>query len=131
MIQFPSLTMGALGLLTTGILGGGSAARAQSTPEPPKIESTLQTVRVDQPLANPAPVYTKSGYFEAPNWTRDGATLLFDVDGRIMKVPASGGSPEALDIGAATRCNGSHGLSPDGKLLAITCNMPERPGARV
>jgi dipeptidyl aminopeptidase/acylaminoacyl peptidase len=106
-------------------------AQTQSAPEHPKVDSTLNTVQTDSAAPHVLAVYTTSGYFEAPNWARDGASLLFDEDGKIMKVAAAGGTPVPLDIGAAIRCNGSHGLSPDGKLLAITCNMPDQPGARV
>jgi Tol biopolymer transport system component len=68
---------------------------------------------------------------EAPNWSRDGKTLIFNRDGRLWTVPVGGGEPSAIDIGGATDCSGSHGLSPDGKLLAMTCTMPDRPGRRV
>jgi len=114
-----------LSCLVCGLAHGQSAS-------PPKVVSSLQTIEVTAgPAAQPTVVYSKPGYFEAPNWTRDGASLLFDEGGKIMTVPVTGGTPSPLDIGAATRCNGSHGLSPDGKLLAITCNMPDLPGSRV
>ncbi len=106
-------------------------ARGRSASEPPPIVSSLQIVQTTGPTQHPTIVYSKPGYFEAPNWTHDGNSLLFDEDGRIMTIPVAGGTPVPLDIGAATRCNGSHGFSPDGKLLAITCNMPDLPGARV
>lgn len=98
---------------------------------PPQVVSSLQTIQTTGPTLPPTVVYSKPGYFEAPNWTRDGKSLLFDEDGEIMSIPAAGGTPMPLDIGAATHCNGSHGLSPDGKLLAITCSMPGLPGSRV
>jgi TolB protein len=95
------------------------------------LYSTLQTIAIDANGPRATPVYTARGHFEAPNWTRDGKRLLFDQDGKIMQVPVAGGVPEPLEVGAATRCNGSHGLSPDGKWLAITCSMPGMPEARV
>lgn len=95
------------------------------------LYSTLQTIGIEDNFRRALMVYTTKGRFEAPNWTKDGSTLLFNQDGRIMKVPATGGTPTALEIGAATNCNGSHGLSPDGKLLAITCSMPGKPESRV
>jgi TolB protein len=95
------------------------------------LYSTLQTIGIQDNFRRALMVYTTKGRFEAPNWTKDGTTLLFNQDGKILKVPATGGTPTALEIGAATNCNGSHGLSPDGKLLAITCSMPGKPEARV
>jgi hypothetical protein len=62
-------------------------------------------------------VHTTRGRFEAPNWTKEGNTLLFNQDGKIMKIPAKGGTTDAINIGAVTQCNGSHGLSPDDKWL--------------
>lgn len=104
---------------------------AQTTAAPVKVTSFLQTVSVDGKPGSAVTVYTSTERFEAPNWTRDGVSLVFDQGGRMMKIPVAGGTPEAIPIGAATRCNGSHGISPDGKLLAITCGMPDVTGARV
>ena len=104
---------------------------AQTPTAPVKVASSLQIVSVDGPPAGPVTVYTAPTHFEAPNWTRDGGSLIFDEGGRIMRISVSGGTPSAIPIGAATRCNGSHGLSPDGTLLAITCGMPNVAGARV
>jgi TolB protein len=95
------------------------------------LYSTLQTIAINPNARVAAVVYTARGHFEAPNWTRDGKSLIFDQDGKIMKIPVTGGTPEPLNIGAATRCNGSHGLSPDGKWLAISCSMPGKPESRV
>ena len=49
-----------------------------------------------------------------------------------MKISATAGTLDAVNIGAAaTCCNGSHGLSPDGQWLAISCSMPDKPESRV
>ena len=95
------------------------------------LYSTLQTIGNDKDFRRDAIVWSAQGHFEAPNWTHDGKTLIFDQDGKIMTVPADGGTPQPLDIGDATHCNGSHGLSPDGKLLAISCATPGKPESRV
>jgi Tol biopolymer transport system component len=95
------------------------------------LYSTLQTVNTDADFARAIAVYSAPVHFEAPNWSRDGKTLIFDEGGKIMTVPAGGGVPQALAIGDATRCNGSHGLSPDGQSLAITCSTPGEPESRV
>jgi Tol biopolymer transport system component len=34
-------------------------------------------------------------------------------------------------MGEGMRCNGSHGLSPDGSLLAVSCSSPTVPGSHV
>jgi TolB protein len=104
---------------------------ASATATPLVLYSTLQTIATDESARRATVVYTAKGHFEAPNWTRDGKSLVFDQDGKVMQVPITGGTPEPLDIGAATHCNGSHGLSPDGRWLAITCSMPGMPESRV
>jgi Tol biopolymer transport system component len=95
------------------------------------LYSTLQTIGIEDNFRRATVIANERGYLEAPNWSRDGKTLVFDRDGRIWTVPAEGGKPAALDTGNAIRCNGSHGFSPDGALLAITCATTENPDARV
>jgi hypothetical protein len=64
-------------------------------------------------------VYRAIDYFEAPNWTPDNR-LLINRKGGIYAVPAAGGEPTQVDLAGVTRCNNDHGLSPDGKWLAIS-----------
>ena len=65
-------------------------------------------------------VYVTPTRIEAPNWLSDGRSLIYNSGGRIYRIPAAGGEPEAIDTGFATRCNNDHGISPDGTLLAIS-----------
>lgn len=95
------------------------------------LYSTLNTIGDDRDFRRDVVVWSAQAHFEAPNWSRDGKTLFFNQDGRIMTVAADGGTPQPLDTGDATRCNGSHGLSPDGKFLAISCSTPGKPESRV
>ena len=89
----------------------------------PTLYSTLET----QALASTdrRVVHVSTTRFEAPNWLADGKALIYNSGGRIYRVPAEGGEPKAIDTGFATRCNNDHGLSPDGKLLAIS-DKPQR-----
>lgn len=57
---------------------------------------------------------------EAPNFSRDGRFLVINGDGLLYRLPLDGGEPVRIDTGFATRCNNDHGLSPDGRLLAIS-----------
>jgi TolB protein len=92
--------------------------------------STAQVIEVDSGRATIA--YAARGNAQAPTWSRDGGTLVFNQDGKMYSVSADGkGTPQAIDSGAATGCNGSHGFSADGKWLAITCTAPGNPGNRV
>lgn len=65
-------------------------------------------------------VWRTERLLEAPNFSRDGRFLVVNGDGLIYRLPIDGGEPERIDTGFATRCNNDHGLSPDGRLLAIT-----------
>ncbi len=65
-------------------------------------------------------IYHTSDLIEAPNWTRDGKSFIFNSHGRLFKLPAGGGRPELIETGFANRCNNDHGLSPDGTELAIS-----------
>src|SRR6185295_10195047 len=84
----------------------------------PRLFSTLETV----PLASKdrRVVYATTNRIEAPNWSRDGAWLLFNGNGRMHRVAVTGGAPEGIDTGFAIRCNNDHGLSPDGSTLAVS-----------
>src|SRR6202521_2432452 len=70
-------------------------------------------------------IYVAPERFEAPNWMPDGKTLLFNRNGRIEKIPATGRTPQTIDTGFATRCNHDHGISPDGTQLVISDNSQE------
>jgi len=91
--------------------------------QPPSVESTLEIVSID--TGKRTVVYRTADHFEAPNWSRDGKTLLFNSKGRLYTIPVAGGKPTLLDTGDANRCNNDHGYSPDGKFLAIS-HSPER-----
>jgi TolB protein len=84
----------------------------------PAVESVLETMTV--PAGERRVVHRAREHFEAPNWSPDGRTLLFNQRGLLYTIPAAGGSPKKLDTGFATRCNNDHGFSPDGKWLAIS-----------
>jgi Tol biopolymer transport system component len=82
------------------------------------LESTLETISIA--TSERKTVYRALEHFEAPNWSRDGKTLLFNKEGKIYTIPVEGGQPQLLDTGEAVKCNNDHGLSPDGKLLAVS-----------
>jgi TolB protein len=89
----------------------------QPSAQAAKLFSTLETIAIAS--TDRRVVYVAPERFEAPNWTRDGA-FLFNRNGRIERLPVTGGTPEAIDTGFAVRCNNDHGLSPDQKWLAIS-----------
>jgi TolB protein len=90
----------------------------------PTLYSTLERVGISS--TDRQVIYNAPGRFEAPNWTRDGQSFLFNRDGHVERIPVTGGKPEVVDTGIATRCNNDHGISPDGTQLAISDNSQEK-----
>ncbi len=69
-----------------------------------------------------------TGRFEAPNWMPDGKKLLFNENGSLYTIPVEGGTTEKLNTDFADRNNNDHGISFDGKLLAISHHRQGLPG---
>lgn len=73
-------------------------------------------------------IYHDEEAFEAPNWTPDGQTLLINMAGGIYRLPVTGGPMTQLPTGFADRNNNDHGISFDGKWLAISHHRTGLPG---
>jgi hypothetical protein len=86
--------------------------------EKPVLYSTLETQAMNS--TDRRVVLVTPTRIEAPNWLRDGQTLVYNGGGRLYRVSAAGGTPEAIDTGFAVRCNNDHGVSPDGNQLVIS-----------
>ena len=95
----------------------------------PSLYSTLETVPIA--ATDRRVVYATLGRLEAPNWMPDGQTLILNREGRLERVPVSGGQPETVDTGFAQRCNNDHGISPDGQWLAISDSSQQEGGSRI
>jgi hypothetical protein len=92
--------------------------REARSDQKPVLHSTLEVVPINSKDRRVA--YHTQDHLEAPNWTPDGQSLLFNSSGRILRLSVKGGNPIEIDTGFANRCNNDHGLSPDGTLLAIS-----------
>ncbi len=88
------------------------------------LESTLETVEIETGLRRI--IHRVRDHFEAPNWSRDGKTLVFNSHGHLYSIPATGGTPRLIESGLADRCNNDHGFSPDGKRLALSHNTSDK-----
>jgi TolB protein len=95
------------------------------------LVNTLETISLRSKDRRVAYVVTQPGRLEAPNWFPDATnTLYFNNGGRLYKVqadppgtaanPNRSKTPEAVDLGILTRVNNDHGVSPDGKMWAIS-----------
>jgi TolB protein len=62
---------------------------------------------------------------QAPNWTKDGRFLIYNVDGRLDRLELATGKVSTLDTGFAKANNNDHVLSFDGKRLGISHHSAE------
>lgn len=57
---------------------------------------------------------------EAPNWTKDGKTLVYNSRGRLYAYDLASGEVKEMDTGFAIDCNNDHVLSPDDRHIAVS-----------
>lgn len=100
---------------------------AMDLPRVEKEKATLYSTleRVSVTSTDRRIVYVAPERFEAPNWTRDGTSFLFNRNGRMYRLPVDGEEPMLIDTGFANRCNNDHGISPDQNWLAISDQSQE------
>jgi len=81
--------------------------------------TTLETITIAS--TDRRVTYVAPSRMESPNWTPDGASLLFYREGRIESVPVEGGQPRVINTGyPGVYAKAFHSISPDGTTLAIS-----------
>lgn len=80
------------------------------------VYGTLETITVAS--TDRRVTYVGSRLSGGPNWTPDGASLLFTHEGRLESVPVAGGELNAVNTGFTAGMDYFHGISPDGTMLA-------------
>jgi Tol biopolymer transport system component len=73
-------------------------------------------------------IHESPGRFEAPNYMPGGKKLLFNAEGSLYTIPVDGGTPEKLAVGDLNKLNNDHGISFDGKMLAVSHHRDGLPG---
>jgi TolB protein len=79
-------------------------------------------------------VYASATPFEAPNWTRDGASLIYNVSGRgegwgrLNRFDLATKTPALLNTDPQNRNNNDHVLSFDGTMLGISDQSADHGG---
>lgn len=86
-------------------------------PRPP-VSSHITLIEADG--QSQRVIYSAPRLFEAPNWSPDGSYLLLNSEGKLWRLPVSGGEPRQVPAGGVDRINNDHGISPDGKWFAIS-----------
>jgi hypothetical protein len=92
------------------------------------VSSKLEIINLES--MNRRIVYTRDGLFEAPNWSANEPVLLFNSDGNLFKIPVNGGDPEMINAEGLDNLNNDHGISPDGKWIAVSNGDPD-VGSRI
>lgn len=62
---------------------------------------------------------------QAPNWTPDGRTLIYNSEGKLFNYSIATGSIEELNTGNVNKNNNDHILSFDGKHIGISHHLGE------
>lgn len=65
-------------------------------------------------------IFTAPNSIQAPNWTHDGKTLIYNSNGLLYNFDLETNTPSVLDTDFANRNNNDHVLSFDGKKIAIS-----------
>jgi len=73
-------------------------------------------------------IFATREHIEAPNWSHDGKFLIYNSEGLLYKFPLASGSPEKINTGGVVSINNDHGLSFDGKMLAISSTVKTSDG---
>lgn len=92
------------------------------------VASTLETIAIAS--TDRRVVYHAAEHFEAPNWTPDGQSLIYNSRGSLYRVSPAGGEPMKIDTGNLNRLNNDHGISPDGKTLVVS-DQTRAGGSRI
>ena len=69
-------------------------------------------------------VREEQAHFEAPNWSTDGEFFVINQDGLLYRVSLDGRIKAEIYSGKVRNCNNDHGVSPNGKAIALSNNDP-------
>lgn len=138
-------------VLGTVVMGAALACTAVAQQQPTERVETQAAVPVAHRTQAPAVrsyivvydvatgvgkvVYETDRHLEAPNWSPDGKYLLVNGDGHLFRLAVHRNgdtvdAPVMINTGMVTDCNNDHGISHDGKTLAISATVKE-PGSQV
>ena len=76
-------------------------------------------------------IYRHPESIQAPNWTLDGKSLIYNGDGLLFRFDLETNTPHQLDTGDVTRNNNDHVLTFDGTMLGISSTNPDLGGSSI
>ncbi|WP_057940555.1 TolB family protein [Algoriphagus resistens] len=74
-------------------------------------------------------VYSSAKSLQAPNWTPDGNTLIYNSEGSMHTFDLSTRKPKVLNTGEVKNNNNDHVLSFDGKMLGLSSGVSDLGGS--
>jgi dipeptidyl aminopeptidase/acylaminoacyl peptidase len=104
-------------------------ARADFVPYRDYLGSNLEVL--DIATGNRTIVYRSPASLQAPNWTTDGAALIYNSQGLLYRFDLADRRPVAVNTGFATSNNNDHVLSFDGRTLAISHHSADDHNASI
>lgn len=92
-------------------------------------ESTLEIYHIE--TGKREVIYHFDYLIEAPNWTPDGESLVYNSNGRIYIFNLRTQAIKEVFTDFVTNCNNDHVLSPDGKWIAVSHHTKEDRQSRI
>lgn len=89
------------------------------TPSP----SRLEILDVETGFRNV--IYETKNHIEAPNWSRNGKYLIYNSDGKLYKFNLKDSKISQINTGNVESNNNDHGITFDGKTLAISSSTED------
>nr|WP_138475372.1 TolB family protein [Dyadobacter bucti] len=74
-------------------------------------------------------IHTSPKSLQAPNWTLDGKSLIYNSEGLIYNFDIAKRTPAVLNTGSVKNNNNDHVLSFDGKMLGLSSGVKELGGS--
>lgn len=91
----------------------------QAPPSPSRLEV------LDVSSGNRKIVHASASHFEAPNWSKNGKFLIYNQEGLLYRLDLKTRKIRQIHTGFANANNNDHGISFDGKMLAISNHTSE------
>lgn len=89
------------------------------SPSPSRLEI------IDIETGNRKVVYETETHIEAPNWSRNGKYLIYNSEGKLHKFDLKRSVISEINTDFANSNNNDHGISFNGKMLAISHHIEE------
>lgn len=70
-------------------------------------------------------VFSSEQSLQAPNWTKDGTSLIYNSNGSIYRLKLSDPKPVLVNTGKVKSNNNDHVISFDGEMLGLSSSSPD------